>query len=438
MLKKATAIATAALLLATSFTGFTASARDTQSKTVTPKAAVKTKLVFFNGGVELVSFWNSFFAAYNKQNKDGISVEQQYSADATNTLQIKMASGDVPDLISASVTQDMIDNKKFVDLTKESFWKKLSPEMKTYSTDVKSGKVYCIPFLQSEVGLIYNKTIFKSLGLKTPDTWAAFVSDLKIVKQKKPGVTPFYMGAKDGWMLNQMSNFTMMAPAMQKLGYTQVQKAMQSGNFSKLGWNTSASGVIATFASDLLQLQKDGLVNSDIVTATYDNQTTAFADGKAAFIGQGLWAVSNIASKTKNTSFIGITYYPTLMSGYKPSIGSTPDGDIYISSNSKSISAAKKVLYYILQNKNLKAISEAKKEPSTDPNVTSNWGILKSDVTAVTKNTKIAKLDYAFSPSGFSGDDQGRMLQALFAGAFSSPTDFASKWLAAYQKGLGK
>ena len=432
------ATATAALLLATSLTGFSAPAHSAQNATVAPKAVSKVKLVFFNGGVELVDFWNAFFAKYNAQNKDGISVEQQYSKDASSTLQIKMASGDVPDLISCSVSQDMIDNKKFVDLTKESFWKKLSPEMKTYSTDVKSGKIYCVPFLKTAVGLFYNKKILKSLGLKVPNSWSDFVNVLKVIKKKDPSVAPFYMGGKDGWMLSQMSQFTMMSPAMQKLGYTQSQKALLSGDFKKLGWDTSSGGVIATFASDLLQLQKDGLVNSDIVTATYDNQTTAFATGKAAFIGQGLWAMSDIAKKTKDTSFVGITYYPNLIKGAKPAIGSAPDGDVYLSSGSKSVAASKKVIYYILQSQNLKAVSEAKKEPSTDPNVMSNWGVLKTDVSAVTKNQSVAKLDWASSPSGFSGDDQGRMIQELFAGAYSSPSDFASKWLAAYQKGLGK
>lgn len=443
MFKKTVALFTAALMLASVTAGCSSSAKKASSAAPSGSSSssqVSTvkpvKLVFFSGTVELVDFWNAFFKTYNAANKDGITVEQQYQKEATNTLQVKMASGDVPDLISCSVTQDMIDNNKFVDLTNMPWWSNLSPEMKTDSTDVKSGKIYCVPFLKTEVGLIYNKKIFSQLGLKQAATWPEFVANLKTIKAKMPGVTPFYIGAKDGWMLNQMAQFTMMAPAMEKLSYVDQQKAMLSGNFSSLGWDNSASGAVATFASDLLELQKDGLINSDVVTATYDNQTAAFAQGKAAFICQGLWAMSNVAKVNSDTSFAGITYYPALLDGSKPAIGSAPDGNIYLSSTSKNVDAAQKVLSYILQDENLKAVSEAKQEPSTNPNVESNWGVLKDDVSAVTKDSSVAKLDWAAAPSGFSGDDQGKMIQELFAGGFKTSSAFADAWLAAWKKGL--
>lgn len=439
MLKKAAALFTATFLLIASLAGCSSSSDSgTASGSKGKTSQTQTKLVFLNGGVELVDFWNSFFSKYNKTNKDGITVEQQYQKEATNTLQVKMASGDVPDLISCSVTHDMINNKKFVDLTDMSLWNSLSPEMKTDSIDVKSGKVYCVPFLKTEVGLIYNKKIFKELGLKQAKTWSEFVANLKVIKAKKPGVTPFYIGAKDGWMLNQMAQFTMMSPAMQKLSYTAQQKAMQSADFSSLKWNTSSNGALATFAEDLLELQKDGLINSNVVTATYDNQTQAFAQGKAAFICQGLWAVSNIQKVNSDASDIGITYYPSILDGTKPAIGSAPDGDIYISSGSKYVGAAKKVLNYIMKDENLKAVSEAKKEPSTNPKVDSNWGILKDDVSSITSDSGVAKLNWAAAPSGFSGDDQGKMIQELFAGGFKFPEDFASSWLSSWKKGISK
>lgn len=439
-LKKTIAFLTAGLIALSAMPGCGSSAPAASGaaskQTGTASTSAPTKLVFFSGTVELVDFWNSFFKTYNASNKDNITVEQQYQKDATSTLQVKMASGDVPDLISCSVTQDMINNNKFADLTNMSWWSSLSPEMKTDSTDVKSGKVYCVPFLKSEVGLIYNKKIINELGLKQAKTWADFVANLKTIKAKKPDVTPFYIGAKDGWMLNQMAQFTMMAPAMQKLSYADQQNAMLGADFTKLGWNNSSSGAISTFAADLMGLQKDGLINSDVVTATYDNQTTAFAKGKAAYICQGLWAMSNIAKVNSDTSFAGITYYPGLLNGTNPSIGSAPDGNIYISSESKNVDAAKKVLDYIMKAENLKAVSEAKQEPSTNPNVKSNWGVLKDDVAAVSADSSVSKLNWAAAPSGFSGDDQGKMIQELFAGGYKTPQAFADAWLSRWKKGV--
>lgn len=435
MLKKIITLLLATVLLASLGTGCATQPTKTSS-TSTIKTVEPVKLIFFNGAVELVDYYNTLFKTYNATNKDSITVVQEYQSDATNNLQVRMAAGDTPDIINASATQDMIDANRFVDLTNMSFWNNLSPEMKTYSTDVKSGKVFSVPLLKSMVGIFYNKTIFAKLGLKPADTWAEFVSNLQVIKAKMPGVVPFYEGAKDGWMLQQMSNFTMMSPAFQKLTYVQQQTAMQKGDLTTLGWDTSANGALVTFASDLMNLQKNGLVNSNIVTATYDNQTTAFASGKAAMIGQGLWAMSDIAKKTTDTSFVGISEYPSMIDGVEPAIGSTTDGALFLSAQSKNVSASEKVLAYLLLPDNMASLSVAKSEPSSNPSVKSNWGVLSSDEATISANTNVAKLDWGWSPAGFGGSDQGTMIQALFAGAYKTPTDFATAWVAAWNKGM--
>ena len=396
------------------------------------------KLIFFSGAIELVDFYDNFFKTYNSTNKYGITVVQEYQSNATANLQVRMAAGDVPDIINAGVTQTMIDSHAFVDLTDMPFWKDLSPEMKTYSMDVKSGRCYQVPLLKSLVGIYYNKKIFAELGLKPANTWDEFVNNLKTIKEKMPDVIPFYMGGKDAWMLQHLANFTMISPAAQKLGYIDFQKALQNGDFKALGWDTSSNGALATFAADMMELQKDGLINSNIVTATYDNQTTAFASGKAAVISQGLWAMSDIAKKTDDTSFIGISQYPSIINGVKPAVGSTTDGSLCLSSQSPNVAAAEKVLAYMLQPENMKALSEAKHEPSSNPSVQSNWGVLSSDAAKITADTGVAKLNWPWSPPGFDGDAQGRMIQALFAGAYKSPTDFAAAWIDAWTKGLQK
>jgi len=430
MIKKIVAVLASTFLLAGLLAGCASNANGS-------KKAATAKLVFLNGSVQLVDYYNTLFKTYNSTNKDNITIEQEYQTDATTNLQVRMAAGDVPDIINASLTQDMIDNHRLVDLTNMSLWKDLSPEMKTYSTDVKSGKVYQVPLLKSLVGVFYNKTIFNQLGLKPADTWADFVNNLKTIKEKMPNVVPFYMGAKDGWMLQQMSNFTMMSPAFQKLSYVDQQKAMQKGDLATLSWDTSSSGALVTFATDLLELQKDGLVNSNIVTATYDNQTTAFAAGQAAVIGQGLWAMSDIAKKTSDTSFVGISQYPSMIDGVKPAIGSTTDGSISLSSQTSNVAAAEKVLAYMLQPDNMGSLSVAKGEPSSNPSVKANWGVLNNDAATIAADTNVAKLDWGWSPAGFTGDAQGAMIQALFAGGYKTATDFATAWIAAWNKGMG-
>jgi raffinose/stachyose/melibiose transport system substrate-binding protein len=349
-----------------------------------------------------------------------------------------MASGDTPDLICCSPTQDMIDNGKFVDLTNESFWSQLNPAVKQFCTDVKSGKAYNVAALQGAVGIYYNKKIFSDLGLKPANTWADFVSNLKTIKDKKSGIIPFYMGGKDGWMLSHLAEFTFEAPAKQTLSYVDQQKAMLGNDLKSLGWDASATGPLAMFAADLMDLQKQGLLNDNVVTATYDDQTTAFATGKAAVISQGLWAAGDIQKKASDTSWVGFCQYPAIVDGAKPAIGSTVDCQFYISADSKNVDAAKKVLNTILSADNMKAISEARQAPSSNPSVQSNWGYLKADVGAVLSDANIANVTWTAMPSGFSGDDNGRVIQELLAGKYATAGDFATAWVNDWNAGFSK
>lgn len=441
MFKRAIALTASAFLLTGILAGCGGTQQQTQSTASTSAATQETKkepvkLTFLNGTVEMVDFWNQYFDKYNASNKDGITVGHQYQKEATKALQVMMASGDTPDIIGADPTQDMIDNNKFVDLTDSLWWNQLNPAVKGFCTDVKSGKAYSIATLQGAVGIYYNKAIYAELGLKPANTWKEFVSNLQMIKQKKPDVVPFYMGGKDGWMLQHLAEFTFQAPAKESMSYSDQQKAMQGNDLAKLGWDVSPNGVLATLAGDLMELRKQGLINSNIVTATYDNQTTEFAEGRAATISQGLWAAGDIEKKNPDTKDFGFSQYPSIVDGVKPDVGSTVDGKLYVSAESKNIDAVKKVIDSILQPDNMKAISEARKSPSSNPGVQSDWGYLKEDVNNLLKDSSIASVTFSTMPTGFSGDDEGRLFQELFAGKYKQPTDFAKAWVDAWNKGF--
>lgn len=58
-------------------------------------------------------------------------------------------------------------------------------------------RVYGIPTLSSTVGVFYNPEIFDKYGLKVPETFDEFEQILATLKEN--GVTPFGLGALDGW-----------------------------------------------------------------------------------------------------------------------------------------------------------------------------------------------------------------------------------------------
>ena len=54
-----------------------------------------------------------------------------------------------------------------------------------------------IPFSTNDIGVIYNKAIFKEQGLTIPTTWDEFIKLAQKVKDS--GKNAFYLTLKDSW-----------------------------------------------------------------------------------------------------------------------------------------------------------------------------------------------------------------------------------------------
>ena len=59
------------------------------------------------------------------------------------------------------------------------------------------GKQYAFPYHYSHWGVIYNKSVYKELGLDIPETWNEFLSNLEAIKQS--GRTPISMTLEGRW-----------------------------------------------------------------------------------------------------------------------------------------------------------------------------------------------------------------------------------------------
>jgi raffinose/stachyose/melibiose transport system substrate-binding protein len=388
------------------------------------------KISFFTGKVETVDLVNDMIKQFNAENP-GIIVEQEFQKDASNVIKVKFASGAIPD-ITTVVSQDYVDQGKYVDLSNESaWWSRVQPSIKEMCTDVKTGKQYEIASNMTMAGLYYNKKIFSDLGLKEAKTWVEFKNNLMTIKDKKPEVVPMFVGGKEPWMLGHLIEFMPHGIIKQKYGATETKKAMLANDDSKLQFATEG-GPMDTFAKKILGLKESGLFNKDFLTATYDNQLEAFATGKAAIISQGMWALSGILDKNKDFKDIGFSPYPSIVDGTKPVILSAEDSVYAITTASTHKEEAKKFLDFMFKAENLKKYSETTKSPSAFIDVKADWGILKDEVSMALTNG--VNIGFTSGPSGFSGDDAGRMVQELYAGKYKTSLDFAKAYKATWDK----
>lgn len=401
----------------------------------TEKPAKDVDLSFFTGKVETVDLLDEIIAAFNAQS-GGITVEQEYQNDASNIIKIKFASGEAPDIMT-TYEQEYVDQGKYLDLSDmNEIWDRLIPSMRESCTDINSGKQYRICTNMTMAGFFYNKEIFDQLGLKPATTWEDFVANLEKIKAEMPDVDPWFIFSSEAWHLGHLIEFMPHGYIKAKYGATEAKVAMLKNDKSILNFG-AADGAMATFAADLLELQKKGLINADVLTATNDNCVDAFVSGKAAMFSNGMWALSGILEKDPAMADkIGFAPYPAMMADGTPVVLVAEDSGYSISADSANIEEAKAFLSYLFNAENQKKYAESLGSPSAFTDVDAKWApdsVVEGVNSAVASAANIGFTNE--KPAGFSGDDAGRMVQDLLAGKYTAE-EFAKAYEAAWDAGF--
>ena len=398
-------------------------------------AVAETKVSFFTGKIETIDLLNGIIEEFNAANP-GIVVEQEYQNDASSVIKVKFASGEVPDIMT-TYEQEFVDQGKYLDLSDmNDWWSRLVPSMKDSCTDLKTGKQFRVCTNMTMAGFFYNKEIYAKLGLTPATTWDEFVSNLKTIKEQMPDVTPWFIFGKEAWHLGHLIEFIPHGYLKQTLGTLECKKAMLANDSAKLNFG-DPNGAMAVFAQNLLDLQKNGLINEDVLTATSDNCVQAFVTGKAAMFSNGMWALSGLLEANPDMADkIGFAPYPAYMPNSKPVVLCAEDSGYSISATSGNVDAAKAFLNYLFSAENQKKYSETLGSPSAFTDVNANWA--PAGFAEEVKNVLNSAVNIGFTnekPAGFSGDDAGRMVQDLLAGTYDAAS-FAKAYEKAWNEGF--
>ena len=391
------------LLLGTVLAGCGEKTAENIPETGTQEETKPVTLTFLFGDAVMMDWFCEYFPEYiSGENEDQIKVEVEYQKEANKVLQVKAAAGEIPDMVSTSLPQEMVDQGKFLDLSDEPWWEDLNPAAKELSMDVKSGKNYFVPML---------------------------MNNLKTIQEKKPDMVPFYICGKEAYTFGHMIDFMVDGVAKEKLGYSGFETAASQNDLETLNWNAQEDGILSVFARDLLQMQEEGLLNENVITASYDNQIEAFVTGKAAMISQGVWSLADMQKKAPEFTSIGFTAYPAMLSDSTKIVGNTLDSYISISVSSQHIDAAKKVAEAMLAPESIQSLCETRSAIPANPSVDADWSIIKDDVAEVL-NGDAAKVTFTQNlPGAFNGDERGRLVQELMVGKYETTVDFAEEYL---------
>ena len=303
-----------------------------------------------------------------------ISVEQEIvTNEPSAVLKARIATDEIPDIFQAGL--EVIDISKggyMVDLTDEPFLQNVSEAaVSSPSFTDENGNTWALPFDGSCIGILYNKDVFEKCGLKVPTTLSEFDNAVKTLREND--IVPFALGFKDSWTI-KIASVCAFSPAVYGRSLT---------------WDTLKNEGKTTFAgtpewTQSFELLRKIYESGDTKTAfdtDYNGACAMLANGEAAMMAQGLWAVEVVRSVNPGAN-IGMMAMPVSEDPSEAKLHQFPDFGLSISSQSKHIKEAELFLDFLTQRDVAELWCNTAKLFSAVKDVSVDFDPVAKDVTA--------------------------------------------------------
>jgi multiple sugar transport system substrate-binding protein len=276
---------------------------------------------------------------FNKKNPNvEVVVEVTPYKSYFTTLDTAAQGNNLPDIITINAPNFLKyqEGGKLMDLS--SYDIKLddfNPAVRDIYT--VSDKPYALPRDFDAIGLWYNKTLFKELGLEVPKTYEEMIATAKKLKEKDPEIIPIFIPHGD----NQAGYWNLI---IQQGG--QIVK-----DNGKTGWDSPEALAAMNFYNDLV---KNGLSEKPTKLEGISN-ITSVANKKIGMFYSGTWTTAEVAS-LENKDDIDVAPIP--LSG-KNDISSVVHGvGTAVAANTKNPDEAKLFIEFMASDEANKIIAE--------------------------------------------------------------------------------
>lgn len=211
------------------------------------------------------------------------------------------------------------------------------------------GDMFVLPVDMDIAGIVYNVSVLEEAGVD-PDgikTWDDFAGACE--KILAAGKTPIHIGGKDNWTIGQF--FDWAAPSYYITNDADSQaEALKSGTFDTARWEEVA-GLLASWG-------EAGYLNVDVLTADYNADMKALAEGSTAFCFYGNSSIVD-AHGVNPDAKIGIMPIPAASAEDEPSLIAGEDIAVGVWKDSKVKDKAVELLNYLARPEVAKTIAEA-------------------------------------------------------------------------------
>lgn len=250
-------------------------------KTETSSGDVKVELELFSTKTENAETLQKIIDGFMKENPN-ITVSLTSEADAATVLKTRLTKNDIPEIISMGGDSNYTELQSagvLLDLSGEDFIGNVQEAYldMVYAVNAdQEQKAYGVPYATNASGVLYNEDLFKQAGVEVPKTWSEFQS--VITRLKESGITPFELTFADSWTC--LPSWNSMAPVIPDEKFTDDRK---EGKSTFVGTHEE---ILQKYAWLLDYAQ------NDYMGTTYNDGNAAFANGEAAMMINGNWAIS--------------------------------------------------------------------------------------------------------------------------------------------------
>lgn len=252
---------------------------------------------FFQNKPEAVDTFDELIDRFMDENPE-IELEQNQQPEANTVLMTRLASNEFPPVISinADATYGELaesgvlatwDDSEVVSRVQDSYI-----EM-TQLLAEDMDNIYGIPLSTNANGLLYNKDVFDEHGVDVPETWTELIEAAE--KFESEGQQAFFHAFGDAW--TTMPAWNALAGNIQPDDFPEK---LRNGE-------TTFSEHYREPAEKLLELLEYG--GDDDFGYTYPDGNQALANGDAAMLIQGNWAIGEVLDANPDAR-IGITALP--------------------------------------------------------------------------------------------------------------------------------
>ncbi|WP_248925839.1 ABC transporter substrate-binding protein [Paenibacillus hamazuiensis] len=291
-------------------------------------------------------------ADFTKENPN-LEVDLQFpGSEYENILKVKMAANDLPDIFDTHGWAIIRYGKYLADLKDQPWVSQMTDTIKNVVTD-KNGKVHALVMSEAKDGLTYNEDLLKSYNIEPPKTFDELMAAAEKIKNESKGeVTPFYFSGVDDWMIGQFFDYFATS-----LLISPQQNEAQNLLDNKMDWNKWTP-----LPEKLLEMQKKGYINKDVLTAKYSDLPKQFAQGKVAFTLLGP-SFADEVHKIKPDLQIGFMPVPAMVAGDAPNFSGGERYTMGAWKDSKHLEESKKLIAFFAKPENMAKFANVTKLP---------------------------------------------------------------------------